>query len=206
MLRNGLDPDPYSGVFLIRIVCPLVTCITWLISIQKGPVMEIGLPKIEGGEDTDPVARERRDTVKQVSHLPPLWQRCENLQFFWKPRVFWTISMLMLSLVVKVWLGKLNQKQQPRIYKRKTFSLAHGVDKFWLSPFFSDILPNDPDPTGFGSTTLLIYLPGPEFLDDGARVEQLCAVCLGQEWAATPDQAGPLSIHIRLQRHGGHNR
>ena len=50
--------------------------------------MEIGLPKIEGGEDTDPVARERRDTVKQVSHLPPLWQRCENLQFFWKPRVF----------------------------------------------------------------------------------------------------------------------
>ena len=43
--------------------------------------MEIGLPKIEGGEDTDPVARERRDTVKQVSSLLLLCNAVKTCSF-----------------------------------------------------------------------------------------------------------------------------
>jgi hypothetical protein len=36
------------------------------IIIFQGPVVAIGTPLIQGGEDKDPEARERRDTVKKV--------------------------------------------------------------------------------------------------------------------------------------------
>jgi hypothetical protein len=37
--------------------------------IFQGQVVAIGTPLIQGGEDKDPEARERRDTVKKVSRV-----------------------------------------------------------------------------------------------------------------------------------------
>jgi hypothetical protein len=37
--------------------------------IFQGQVVAIGTPLIQGGEDKDPEARERRDTVKKVTSV-----------------------------------------------------------------------------------------------------------------------------------------